>query len=257
VWVLFLSNFGVVNAQQKISATQGGLGVALESFDYFGTGLANVGDMDGDGIDDLAVGAQGDDDGGGGGIFADHGAVYVLLMNGDGTVALHQKISDTVGGFAGALNDLSDFGLALAPLGDLDGDGFLDLAVGAARDDDGGGANSNRGAVWVLFLDGMSVLDVGDDPLSSGAFLSQSPNPFTASTTFYYSAPRVSVVRARIYDSQGRIVVTLVDRRVVSGRYSVVWDGRDQHGRMIPTGTYFARFEVDGDVRARRVVFVQ
>ncbi len=44
-------------------------------------------------------------------------------------------------------------GVALAALGDRDGDGFSELAVGAFRDDDGG---LDRGAVWVLFLDGLS-----------------------------------------------------------------------------------------------------
>ena len=43
----------------------------------------------------------------------------------------------------------------MAALGDLDGDGLADLAVGAIRDDDGGGdPRADRGAVWILFLDG-------------------------------------------------------------------------------------------------------
>ena len=40
------------------------------------------------------------------------------------------------------------FSKSLAPLGDLNGDGRLDLAVGAEKDDTGG---TNRGAVYVLF----------------------------------------------------------------------------------------------------------
>ncbi len=61
----------------------------------------------------------------------------------------HQKISDTQGGFTGNLDNDDLFGNAVASLGDLDGDGVGDLAVGADADDDGGG---NRGAVWILFL---------------------------------------------------------------------------------------------------------
>ena len=45
----------------------------------------------------------------------------------------------------------------MAALGDLDGDGVGDLAVGALGDDDGGSA---RGAVWVLFLDGICLWDL-------------------------------------------------------------------------------------------------
>ena len=51
------------------------------------------------------------------------------------------------------------FGTSVASVGDLDGDGVTDLAVGAYGDDDGG---INRGAVWMLFLD--APKDFGDAP---------------------------------------------------------------------------------------------
>ena len=82
---------------------------------------------------DLAVGAQYDDDGG-----SDRGAVYVLFLNADGTVRAEQKISDTAGGLTATLNDSDSFGYSVAGVGDVDGDGVADLAVGASADDDGG-----------------------------------------------------------------------------------------------------------------------
>ena len=77
-----------------------------------------------------------------------------------GTVLSHQKISDTQGGFTGILDNYDHFGSSVASLGDLDGDGVGDLAVGAFGDDDGG---TNRGAVWVLFLDGICLWDLDDN----------------------------------------------------------------------------------------------
>ena len=98
---------------------------------------------DGDGVSDLAVGARWDDSGGN-----NRGAVHVLFMNSDGTVKSSQKIGDGVGGGPPLAN--SDyFGEAVSLLGDLDGDGASDLAVGARGVDTSG---NERGAAYVLFL---------------------------------------------------------------------------------------------------------
>ncbi len=144
VWILFLNPDGTVKAHQKISATEGGFSGILDDQDQFGRAVAAPGDLDGDGTNDLAVGAPLDDDGN-----TNQGSLWVLFLNPDGTVKDHQKISATEGGFTGQLNVRDEFSTALTRLGDLDGDGTTELAAGARWDDDGG---MDRGAVWVLFL---------------------------------------------------------------------------------------------------------
>ncbi len=144
VWIMFLNSDGTVKAEQKISAGIGGFTGSLDVGGLFGDRVANIGDLDGDGVVDLAVGNHRDDDGG-----TDRGALWILFLNTDGTVKASQKISDTAGGFTGVLDNSDDFGIGVDSVGDLDGDGRNELAVGAYRDDDGG---PNTGAVWILFL---------------------------------------------------------------------------------------------------------
>jgi hypothetical protein len=144
VWILFMKTDGTVDSYQKISDTQGGFTGTLANSDHFGMDVANLGDIDGDDITDLAVGAWWDDDGG-----TNRGAVWILFMNTDGTVDSHQKISDTDGSFTGTLDNDDQFGISVGAIGDVNGDGTNDLAVGAPKDDDGG---TDHGAVWILHL---------------------------------------------------------------------------------------------------------
>lgn len=144
-YILFLNNNGTVNAYQKINELHGNFAGALDDFDRFGISMGTIGDMDGDSVSDLAVGAYLDNDGG-----DRRGAVWLLLLNPDGTVKARQKISDISGGFTGAMDDVDQFGVSISSLGDFNTDGIIDIAVGAQRDDDGG---IDRGAIWILFLD--------------------------------------------------------------------------------------------------------
>lgn len=144
VWVLFMDNDGRVDQHQKISSTAGNFGGNLNSDDLFGSAVAGIGDLNSDGAFDIAVGLPGNDNGG-----TDRGGVWVLFLDAEGKVREEQKIADDTGGFGGTLNDDDRFGSAIADIGDVNGDGITDLAVGAPNTDDG---SDNAGAVWILFM---------------------------------------------------------------------------------------------------------
>ncbi|MDB5386339.1 MAG: sodium/calcium exchanger 1, partial [Planctomycetaceae bacterium] len=142
VQILFMNTNGTVKSSVKIGSGTNG-GPTLANLDQFGSSVTSLGDLDGDGVTDLAVGAMGDDTGG-----TDRGAVYVLLLNSNGTVKSSVKLASGLNG-GPTLLDGGLFGSSAASIGDLDGDGVTDLAVGATNDSTGG---TNRGAVQVLFM---------------------------------------------------------------------------------------------------------
>jgi len=84
------------------------------------------------------------------------------------------------------------------------------------------------------------------------------PNPFNPTTTTRYDVPagggRVSLV---IYDVNGRVVRTLVDRADEPGAKSVVWDGMDEKGVAVSSGVYFYRLVGPGFSETRKMAVMK
>lgn len=145
VWILMMQTDGRVASQQKITEGAGGFDGNLDPGDNFGASVAGIGDLDNDGVADIVVGAPGGDDGG-----TDRGGIWIVYLDASGRVRQRQRIADGAGGFDGKLSDNDRFGSAVTGMGDVDGDGITELAVGAPNDDEGA---SNTGAVWILAMD--------------------------------------------------------------------------------------------------------
>ena len=144
VWLLSIDENGAVASSTKISSADLPAGTLSVNDQFGGRHIANLGDLDGDGRDELAVGAYRDDDGAN-----DAGAFYTLFFNEDLSVRDLQKVSTLEGGLDAVLSDDDLFGMTVAPVGDLDGDGIPDIAVGNNKDDDGG---QDRGALFFFLL---------------------------------------------------------------------------------------------------------
>jgi len=115
--------------------------------DNFGRSVATAGDMNGDGYADVIVGAYTNDAGG-----ADAGRAYVY-HGGPGADATADL---TLTG--AAANDF--FGFSVSTAGDVNGDGFADVIVGAYSNDAGG---VNAGRAYVYNMNRYFVLSPNDD----------------------------------------------------------------------------------------------
>ena len=95
-----------------------------DAYDYAGYTVSGAGDVNGDGFDDLLIGAYVDDDSG-----VNAGQTYLILGKASGW-AMDTDLSAADASFRG--EDSSDYsGIALSGAGDVNGDGFDDIIIGA------------------------------------------------------------------------------------------------------------------------------
>ena len=123
-----------------------------------------MGDMDGNGVNDLVVGALYDDMDENGDVSGgnNRGALHILFMKTDGSVKSTVEINDSTTN-GPTLSDADQLGIGVDNMGDMDGNGVNDLVVGAHLDDEGGTA---RGTVHILF---MTAILEEEDKQRSGA----------------------------------------------------------------------------------------
>ncbi len=114
--------------------------IGEDAGDYSGCSVAGAGDVNGDGYDDILIGAWGDDDGGG---FA--GQTYLVLGKASGW-SMDTNLSKADASFWG--EDALDWaGCTVAGAGDVNGDEYADILIGATGDDDGG---VNAGQTYLI-----------------------------------------------------------------------------------------------------------
>ncbi len=111
--------------------------------------------------------------------------------------------------------------------------------------------------------EGLSIVTsvTGDIPPAETGLIRTFPNPFSESTVIYFniaeSAGTQNHVRMTVYDCRGRYLRTLVDTLIDSGHHTVLWDGRDDAGELVPAGIYFCLFRGSGTVAAGKMIMLK
>jgi len=83
------------------------------------------------------------------------------------------------------------------------------------------------------------------------------PNPFNPETEIPFALGRSGNVRISVYDVSGRRIATLLDEARSAGSGRVVWRGRDDRGRVVPSGPYYVTLETDFTRRTRKVMLLK
>lgn len=123
----------------SVTAGVGGFAInGIGNNDRSGTSVSNAGDVNGDGLQDLIVGAPGTSGGFG------PGSAYVVFGKADGTAVNLNNLG--TGGFAIAgINNNDQFGISVSTAGDVNADGLDDLILGAV------GVNNFAGSAYVVY----------------------------------------------------------------------------------------------------------
>ena len=145
--------------------------------DNSGTSVASAGDLNGDGLADLIVGAPGGDPAG----VSNAGRGYLVFGKTNTTAVNLSAVAAGVGGFVieGQFN--GDFsGNSLASAGDVNGDGFADLIVGAPYADLG--LTVNAGRSYVIFgTSSTAAISLSSITSGSAGFVINGQSAFDAS----------------------------------------------------------------------------
>ena len=97
----------------------------------------------------------------------------------------------------------------------------------------------------------------GDLPAAGTLVLGASPNPFNPRTVLEFSLDREEQVALEIFDIRGARVARLAAGTFTAGRHQVHWDGKNDQGRGLASGTYLARLRAGSQVAVTKLLLVQ
>ncbi len=111
---------------------------------------------------------------------------------------------------------------------------------------------------WLLTSEALDPTPVQTEELPRTVSLSGNyPNPFNPMTMIRFALPATQDVELSVFDVRGHKVRTLIHGVMDAGFHEVSWQGRDDTGRQVASGTYFYRLVTEGDQQVKKMLLVK
>ncbi len=129
------------------------------------------------------------------------------------------------------------------------------------EDIDFNGRRTQHGPLHI-FVSGSADLTKTDGLIPREYALGENyPNPFNPTTRFALDIPALkdgnTQITVHVYDLLGKRVRTLYDGTIAPGNYTFEWDGRNESGRVLPSGMYIYRVSTEQFSQARKMVLMK
>ena len=83
------------------------------------------------------------------------------------------------------------------------------------------------------------------------------PNPFNGSTKITYSIAKPGRVLVQIFNVRGQLVKTVFDGYKLPGKYAFEWNGTNQKGSAVASGSYFYKMTTGEFTQTRRMILIK
>lgn len=123
--------------------------------------------------------------------------------------------------------------------------------------DNGNSLNNPQFIESSILLYRDSSVGIEDSDPGSFALMQNYPNPFKLSTTIEYTVAKPCNVQIKIYDLFGREVYVSVNEQKPSGKFSVIWNGKDTKGNKLAVGVYYYKLTAGKQVDTKKMLYLR
>ena len=100
-------------------------------------------------------------------------------------------------------------------------------------------------------------LNKDEEKLDSYILFQNYPNPFNSQTQISFQVPKYSYISLKVFDLQGKKIVTLTETMYESGNYRINWNGKDNFGNPVSSGIYFYQLNTKELFYTKKLILIR